>query len=186
MTTSFALMPCLAGTGNEPVIMQSKKSQLLWIALLCMSACAGAPGAASHMVTSPRELMQQLLLASKSRDYAAVRSLVYAFRPYEGMNAPGADVMAWEIVAARMKTTSLDDKGDWSYSDEAMVILLGDKDLEFRIAPRGPSKRAQDMIPAADMFYAELRGCSIWVARVEGSWKLVFWEGMNNLCYDQR
>ncbi len=120
------------------------------------------------------------MLASKSGDYDAVRSLVYDCQPYKGMDAPGSDGHAWEFVVWTMKNQRRENVGDWSYSDDALGLLL-EGEIAFRASPSDQPGGIAASIPPEDLLYFERSGCHVWVVRLGRGWQLLFWEGMNEL-----
>jgi hypothetical protein len=168
-------------------------ARLACLAILAAAVAAGCGKAPSRPVgapgvSSPRELIETILACSRSKDYEALRPRICAI-PLGPLGVLTRDVVVQHIMKQDKEKVD-----DFSYSDEAVEVLLKRhmdgftskvpdawmKDMtDGELSTPEIRKLALDRPGAFRVFDRE--GVFILLAEVEGRYKLVFWTGLNRL-----
>lgn len=162
------------------------------LSLLILGACGG-----NHNVTikegridSPEKLLRAILNRSRTGDYEGMRELAYpALVPaYRGLTVQDVFIQAMKEKKGKSRT------GDFSYSDEALELILREHLGKFtsNISPLWLEELKEDglldqrLIEKAkedsQLFKTlDYKGVHIFLVKLDGEYKLLFWEGMNLL-----
>lgn len=155
-----------------------------WTAVSCSTVAES-----ERRAKSPAALLRSILTYSEQGDHAAVARLVYPLEVVPGVSMP-------DCVVAGMKKSPVGYCGDFSYSDAALRVLLERHMSEFH-HPSEEEARRMGLADGGSLMDEGLRAlvdadprslllldqgkCRVVLLRREGTYLLVFWEGLNDL-----
>ncbi len=169
-----------------------RMSSLLAFLLATLGACSSMPQGNSGKADTPEKALRAIYTHALAEDYEGVNLHVYQHKFPE--SAKPAKYSQGAVVHSMQEKQPTTHTGDFSYSHAAMKILLDQHMDKFTTKVPSNHLRSVKEWGLLDAFLMEKTGgkpehfqmldhlgVHILMVRLDGEYKLVFWEGLNNL-----